>query len=172
MDKRGRVETRKQEKRVLDVCCGGRMFWFDKRNPEALYLDSRRMEKQSIWKKGDQERFFEVDPDMVMDFRKLKIDAESFSLVVFDPPHLKTRNGKTGWMHKKYGSLNRETWKEDIRRGFSECFRVLKNNGVLVFKWSETEIPLREVLELTQQRPLFGHPSGKAQGTHWVAFIK
>ena len=32
-----------QQKIILDVCCGGRMFWFDKKNPNALYLDNRIM---------------------------------------------------------------------------------------------------------------------------------
>jgi len=25
---------------------------------------------------------------------------------------------------------------------------------------------------LTEHKPLFGHPSGKAQKTHWVTFMK
>jgi hypothetical protein len=35
----------------------------------------------------------------------------------------------------------------------------------------EAEIPLREVLELTNEKPLYGHRSGKKAQTHWVAFI-
>ncbi len=161
-----------KDKKILDACCGGRMFWFNKSHPDALYIDNRVFEKKVIWENGKNKREFEVKPDIVMDFRKLDLPSDSFSLVVFDPPHLKTRNGKTGWMQKKYGSLNPETWREDLRKGFSECFRVLKKDGVLIFKWSETEIPLKEVLGLTPLSPLFGHPSGKAQKTHWVAFMK
>ena len=26
-------------KRVLDACCGSRMFWFDPNNPDADYVD-------------------------------------------------------------------------------------------------------------------------------------
>jgi SAM-dependent methyltransferase len=59
-----------------------------------------------------------------------------------------------------------------LRGGFSECFRVLKPGGTLIFKWAETEIPLAEVLALTEHQPLYGHRSGKAAKTHWVAFIK
>lgn len=33
------------EKVVLDACCGGRMMWFDKKNPGVLYVDVRRGEK-------------------------------------------------------------------------------------------------------------------------------
>ena len=27
------------EKFILDVCCGGRMMWFDKNNKDTLYCD-------------------------------------------------------------------------------------------------------------------------------------
>lgn len=158
------------QKRILDVCCGGRMFWFDKSNIDVLYVDNRIMQKQVIWSSKTEERTFEVHPDKVMDFRNLDLPGRSFSLVVFDPPHLAKRNGKTGWMQKKYGSLHPKSWRDDISKGFSECFRVLKRNGVLVFKWSEAEITLGEILKLTPNKPLFGHKTGK--NTHWVVFMK
>lgn len=28
-------------KKILDACCGSRMFWFDKENPKVLYMDKR-----------------------------------------------------------------------------------------------------------------------------------
>jgi hypothetical protein len=60
-----------------------------------------------------------------MDFRQLDLPDQSFSLVVFDPPH-STRAGQSGWIAFKYGSLDKNTWREDLRKGFSECLRVLK----------------------------------------------
>jgi hypothetical protein len=45
-------------------------------------------------------------------------------------------------MGKKYGRLNKETWRDDLRAGFAEAFRVLWLHGVLIFKWNETQIPL------------------------------
>ncbi len=63
-------------------------------------------------------------------------------------------------------------WKEEIEKGFSECFRVLKPGGTLIFKWSETDIKVKEILQLTPEKPLYGHKSGKASKTHWIAFIK
>lgn len=74
-------------------------------------------------------------------------------------------------MAQKYGVLEKN-WEEDLRKGFAECFRVLRTNGVLIFKWSEFHIPLRKILQLAPVHPLFGHPSGKAQKTHWVCFMK
>ena len=75
-------------------------------------------------------------------------------------------------MAQSYGRLNKETWEIDIKMGFSECFRVLEDGGTLIFKWNECDIPLKQILKLTDQKPLFGHPSGKSQKTHWVCFMK
>lgn len=49
---------------------------------------------------------------------------------------------------------------------------VLRPEGTLIFKWSESDIPVREVLALTPMKPLYGHRSGKAGKTLWVAFMK
>jgi 23S rRNA G2069 N7-methylase RlmK/C1962 C5-methylase RlmI len=154
-------------KRVLDVCCGGRMFYFDKKSPHVLYVDNRQLELTTF----SNRQKFSVQPDVVMDFRKLDVTDESFSMVVFDPPHL-VRAGMSGWMTKKYGCLNRETWREDLTKGFAECFRVLKTGGFLIFKWNENDIKLAEVLALTPVQPLFGNKTPGRQMTHWLVFIK
>lgn len=156
-------------KNILDVCCGGKMFWFNKKHPNAIFVD-QRMVKPMIVGKGRNARKFSCDPDIVMDFRSLKFPKNSFNLVVFDPPHY-TKAGKDSYMRQKYGILE-ATWKEDLKKGFEECFRVLKPHGILIFKWSEYSIPLKEILKLTPIEPLFGNKSGKAQKTHWVTFMK
>ncbi len=144
------------------------MFWFDKKNPHAMFIDSRTMKA----KKMTNGATLTVSPDIVMDFRKMSFPDASFSLVVFDPPHIKKRGGKDSWMKDKYGELDHKTWQVDIKAGFKECFRVLRPEGVLIFKWSEFDIPLRDILALTPETPLFGHRSGKAAKTHWVCFMK
>jgi 23S rRNA G2069 N7-methylase RlmK/C1962 C5-methylase RlmI len=106
-----------------------------------------------------------------MDFRSIPYADNTFEMVIFDPPHL-LRLSEKSWMRKKYGVLDADTWREDIAKGFSECFRVLKEGGTLVFKWNETSILLREILTLTDQKPILGHPSGKRMATHWVLFMK
>lgn len=88
-------------------------------------------------------RRFEVKPDLIADFREIPFPDESFRLVVFDPPHL--------------------------RRGFEECMRVLKDYGVLIFKWSEDQISTADVLKLLPVQPLFGNRRGK---TIWMVFMK
>lgn len=154
---------------ILDVCCGGRQFWFDKNNPDVLYSDNRVMQPKIVGY-GKNARVRKCLPDKVMDFRNMDIPDDTFQLVVFDPPHLFC--GENSYMAQSYGRLDKQTWKNDLRKGFSECFRVLKNNGILIFKWNEFDIPLKEIVQLAEYQPLFGHPSGKAQKTHWVCFMK
>ena len=30
--------------KILDACCGAKMFWFDRENPDVVYMDERRLE--------------------------------------------------------------------------------------------------------------------------------
>ena len=75
------------------------------------------------------------------------------------------------WMRKKYGQLG-ENWREMLHNGFRECMRVLKPDGVLIFKWAETQIPAADVWAAIGGRPLFGHHSGKKSQTFWGCFMK
>lgn len=157
-------------KKILDACCGGRMFWFDKENPDVLFVDNRVVDPRMVGK-GKNAREYSCQPDQVMDFRKLDLPDNHFYLVVFDPPHF-TRAGEKSYMGLKYGKLDKKTWKEDLKKGFEECFRVLRPNGVLIFKWNETHIPVSKILPLSPFKPLFGHRSGARQLTHWISFLK
>lgn len=155
--------------KILDPCCGNRGFWFDKNNPEVLFCDIRTMQPEKVGK-GENARIRKCLPDKIMDFRKMDFADRTFKMVVFDPPHLFL--GKNSYMAKCYGTLDKKTWEDDLRHGFAECFRVLQDDGILIFKWNEFNIPLKEILKLSAYKPLFGHPSGKAQKTHWICFMK
>ena len=156
---------------VLDACCGSRMFWFDRHDERAVFVDKRR-ERHTLpdVSSAGGSRELIIDPDIQADFTALPFPDESFTLVVFDPPHFE-RNGARSWVGLKYGTL-RGDWRDMLRRGFSECFRVLRPQGVLVFKWCADEIAVSEILALTPERPLFGHKSGKNAKTHWIVFMR
>lgn len=149
-------------KPILDACCGSRMFWFDKQNKDTIYMDIRKEKFEIHGKKVN------VNPDIVGDFRDMPFEDNTFYLVVFDPPHLKWA-GPNGIMKAQYGQLNKDTWKDDLLKGFGECMRVLKPNGTLVFKWSDSQINVKELLKLIPFRPLFGNQRGN---THWMVFMK
>ncbi|MFC2343092.1 MAG: methyltransferase [Negativicutes bacterium] len=150
-------------KPILDACCGSKMFWFDKNNPNVEFCDNREVPRHEFY----PQRYLEVKPNTVCDFRHLPFASSSFYLVVFDPPHLR-HAGKTSWLGIKYGVLE-STWQDDLRRGFEECMRVLKDYGVLIFKWSEDQISTADVLKLLPVQPLFGNRRGK---TIWMVFMK
>lgn len=150
-------------KPILDACCGGRMFHFDKSNPNVYFMDCRIQ-----YEELDSGHVIDVRPDIVGDFRDMPFNDSTFSLVIFDPPHL-IRAGQNGWLRKKYGALDKDTWQDDLRAGFEECWRVLKPTGTLIFKWNDDQIPLPKLLPLFSQTPIVGQ---KRQKTHWLVFFK
>jgi len=151
-------------KPILDACCGGRMFWFDKSNPKVLFCDNRDFS-------GDlcDGRTFEVKPDMICDFTALPFADESFFHVIFDPPH--TSGGDNSWIVKKYGNLPKD-WRDYIRAGFDECWRVLKINGTLVFKWNEDKVAVSDIIKAIGREPLYGQKKRIGNKTHWLCFFK
>jgi SAM-dependent methyltransferase len=154
-------------KPILDPASSMRSFYFDRQDERVVFGDIREKETHLL----SNGQIIDIEPDEVMDFKAIPYPDETFYCVIFDPPHLFDLSEKS-WMRKKYGVLYRETWQDEIGQGFAECFRVLKPNGTLIFKWNQTSIPIKEVLKLTNEKPVIGHPSGKRMGTHWVLFIK
>lgn len=154
-------------KKILDPCCGSKMFWFDKNNPDVEFCDIREVPYQEYY----QGRYIEIAPDTVCDFTNLPFEDNSFHLVVFDPPHLEWA-GDTSIMALKYGKL-KGNWRAMLTAGFNECMRVLKPNGVLIFKWSEIQFKLSDILPLFPQNPLFGNRRVKrGNKTHWPCYMK
>ena len=162
-----------KNKFILDACCGKRMMWFNKNHPNALYLDERSS----------------VNPDVVGDFRKLDFRNNSFKMVVWDVPHIIQKEIGKSNVADDYGVLSPDTWKEDLSRGFKECWRVLDDYGVLIFKWSDCDkwsnlsrnCNLKTVLELFDEEPLFGHKTRakfdikenkQISATYWFCFMK
>lgn len=148
--------------RILDACCGSRMFHFDKENEDVLYMDNRQLDATL-----SDGRTLNVNPDVVADFRNMPFEDESFYMVIFDPPHLVSA-GDNSWLAQKYGKLD-DLWPIDIHQGFNECMRVLKPNGTLIFKWNEEQVSLKEVMQAIGHTPVFGNKRSK---THWLVFMK
>jgi len=157
-------------KKILDATCGNRSMWFNKQHPAAVYCDKRIEHALNISGSKRAERKMDVVPDIQCDFTALPFDDNSFQLVVFDPPHL-TGAKETAWLVKKYGKLD-ENWPQMLRDGFRECMRVLKPDGVLIFKWSEYDIDADKVWRAIGEKPLFGHHSGRKSRTFWGCFMK
>ena len=149
---------------ILDATAGFRMMWFNKNHPNCLYLDERP----------------ECEPDIVTDFRDLsRFNDETFRLIVFDPPHYldKWHNAEIK-INIDYGLLKAETWQSDLKKCFLECFRVLKDYGVLLFKWNNHDVDYRQVLKCFPIKPLFGQQVKTSKSkkhpcsTKWFCFMK
>ena len=164
------------DEEILDATCGGRTIWLDgnKNRDDTLYID-RREEDPGFH--GQEGRTYEVQPDEVQDFRDLPYDDEEFNHIVFDPPHEVRKGGMknlTGYLIKKYGALNAETWQSDLEKGFKELFRVLKPGGTLAFKFNDLSKDFEEVIDLAPVRPLYGTNTSESQKstTRWFIFYK
>jgi len=157
------------DKFILDACCGPRQMWTNKKHPQAIYIDIRE-EKKGLnpYRKNEH-----ITPDIVMDFRDMEFEDETFKLVVFDPPHLLgTGNPSESKMmlRRKYGILDKLNWRGDLKQGFDECWRVLEEYGVLIFKWAESNIKWKEILKVIGRKPLFRNIL--REGTYWACFMK
>lgn len=152
-------------KSILDPCCGGKMFYIDKNNPNVLFCDNREMKTQLC-----DGRTYEVKPDMLCDVTKLPFPDKTFWHVCFDPPHL-VHGGDSSWIVKKYGKLPKE-WQTFLHDAFAECWRVLKDNGTLIFKWNEYQIGLQDVITAIGHIPVYAQKQPKQNKTHWMCFVK
>jgi SAM-dependent methyltransferase len=156
------TQSTQSTKLILDACCGSRMFWFpaSKKLPCVEFQDIRQGDFSYLTNREEKHnRIITVAPTHIGDFTKMSFPDETFYQVVFDPPH--GNFGESSFLAKKYGVLV-AGWEEYLRAGFSECFRVLKPHGTLIFKWSECHHPTSKVFELTDHRPLYGYPRGNA----------
>lgn len=155
-------KNRTRNKKILDACCGGRMFWENKQNPNVVFMDIREHEGTLC-----DGRIFKVKPDIIADFKNIPFPDNYFYHVVFDPPHL-LNVGEKSYLATKYGKLNKDNWQSEIMCGFKECMRVLKPNCILTFKWSCRDISYSEIIKITG-RPLYKSINNR---TYFLNFMK
>lgn len=149
------------------------MWWWDKAHPLALYMDKRVAPPGSHSTRPN----WACSPDVLGDFRAMPFEDGSFRLVVFDPPHVTREDATraadpTGNTLVCYGALHAATEQDDLRRGFSECWRVLAPGGTLIFKWAGE---LRRVEPHFPTTPIVGTKTlrrGSGLGTRWIVFYK
>lgn len=152
--------------KILDACCGSRMFWFNKQESHTTYMDIRKETFELC-----DGRKTEIKPDVVADCRHCPFPDDTFNLIIFDPPHLRWV-GRNSWMQQKYGRLP-EDWQCFLKESMDELMRVLKPGGTLIFKWNEKQIKTSSVLKaIDPYSPLFGHPTRRNDTTIWMSFMK
>ena len=158
--------------KILDATCGFKGMWFQKNHSLVTFMDKRKgifnhFEKSTI----------KVEPDVVCNWDDTPFDDNEFDMILFDPPHI-IQNSTKGIMATKYGVLNPLTWKDDLSAGINELFRVLKQEGTFIFKWTETDkrTNIKNILELFPYSPLFGTNSKSIRSSsgkiYWIVFLK
>jgi len=162
--------------KILDATCGIKGIWFQKNHPFVTFMDKRYIngKMQKTKNKISNRRIIRIQPDVVADWTKtLPFDDDHFDVVVFDPPHFIRNKKPDNFFYEKYDMLNPDTWKQDLKKGFKELFRVLKPDGVFILKWNDCYRSTKEVLKLCPYKPLFGTEIRKtSSNTHWMVFIK
>lgn len=143
--------------KIIDLSAGNRAIWYDKKHPDALFVDIRP----------------EVNPDLVADTCALPEAIADFDLAVFDPPHMNC--GPNSNMSARYGHHTTARILEVVEGTAREANRVTKAAGILILKWNDHDIRLQRVLDLMPQwEPLFGHltKDGPGSKTYWVCLKK
>jgi len=164
--------------KILDATCGVKAMWFNKNHPLVTYLDKRNGNYTSWNKTKAKRNTAHINPDVVADWTKeLPFDNEYFDMVLFDPPHIiQSKPDKSNCM-TYYGYLPSNNWDKLLKLGIDELFRVLKPEGVFIFKWAERAKPIKEIIKLFPYPPIFGNRTWKANPAksnevYWLVFLK
>ena len=67
--------------KILDACCGSKMFWFDKENQEVTFMDNRELDTTL----SDGRKLI-VTPDILADFRNMPFEDNSY--LVYSTHHI------------------------------------------------------------------------------------
>jgi|TARA_R100000501_G_C2624814_1_gene118143 hypothetical protein len=173
-------KKKEENKFILDACCSSRMFWFNKKHPNTIFQDIREEEKGFVNNRQNRE----IKPDIIGDFRNMSFKDKSFKLIIWDPPHIIQKYNANCRMIAIYGSLEPETWQDDLKKGFNDIWRVLDDFGVLIFKWSEVDrwgqrkysAKLKDIIRLFHTEPLIAQKvkwtKDNQFATYWCCFMK
>ena len=151
--------------KILDATCGYKGMWYQKNHPFVTYLDKRNG-KYTHWLRSQARRndVVTISPDIVADWTQiLPFTDNYFDMVLFDPPHFIKPKEEDNTMINRYGYLPTDNWKQILKLGITELFRILKPEGVFILKWAETQKKIDEVLCLFPYKPIFGSQNNKSK---------
>ena len=160
---------------ILDATCGLKQMWFQKDDPETIYLDMRHSAIQYTEKQFNRRPDYRkriINPTIQADNRYCPFKDDVFDVILFDPPHMIT-NVESSELQHTYSILNPITWTKEMSSSIKELFRVLKPKGIFIFKWAENSATIKEALKLFPCEPLFGsNPQNPNHKTWWIIFRK
>lgn len=93
--------------KILDMCCGSKMFWYEKYEPHTTYMDIRK-DTYTTMDRG-KERKIEIAPDIQADFTDMP-DADNIGKIVMDGMNPKRKLNK---QLKKMVEVMQGVYKDD-----------------------------------------------------------
>ena len=163
--------------KILDATCGFRGIWYQKNHPFVTFMDKRKcVVRQTPGTKKTSRSKYNINPDVVSEWKDAPFPNDFFDMVIFDPPHLiiDRNHGKLSSLNKFYGYLYKDNYKRVLREGISKLFGCLKPDGFFIFKWCENSVRVEDILKLFPYKPFFGSNT-KSKGytqNFWIVFIK
>lgn len=139
-------------------------------------MDKRKgITKNTNGTKLKNKRYFRLNPDIVSEWKKAPFSDNYFDMIIFDPPHLIIKRGKSvPSMALRYDYLYKDNWRKVLKEGINKLFNILKPEGIFILKWCENSVKVEEVLKLFPYKPLFGSNT-KSKGhtsNFWILFLK
>jgi len=151
-------------------------MWLEKDVQQIVYLD--------------KEIRLKYPPGIYADNEDLPFKTGSFDVIYFDPPHgdwgessrhtdpkeLRYEDGPNtffGWWRSRKGFFHY------LDSSQEEFYRVLRDDGLLLFKWNETEISLNRVLipfnhrwRILIKTPIRSIYQRSKHVTYWIHLVK
>ena len=155
--------------KILDATCGEKGIWLQKNHPLVTFMDKRKGKYYYASKDCTKVRY-NVEPNIVCEWKDAPFPDNHFDMIVFDPPHIVRKETTKSSMITEYGSLQPDTWNIEIKEGVKKLFDILKPEGIFIFKWSDNGgLKINNVLKLFPYKPLFGSTK---DGNWWLVFLK
>lgn len=163
--------------KILDATTGFKGIWYQKNHPFVTFMDQRKtvVNTKTKNKSFKNSRRYKINPDVVSTWKDAPFPDDYFDMIIFDPPHLVIEKGKKlSSLEMAYGCLYKDSWRRDLKEGIDKLFKILKPEGIFVFKWCENSIKIQDVLKLFPYSPMFGSNTKSKRHTqnYWILFIK
>lgn len=171
---------------ILDACCGPK-YWYrglhEQFSDEELVFMDTREGQFSTHGRRETEEFITIEPTKVGSITAIPWPDNTFSLILFDPPHDKW--GPKSFMRAQYGSWTHEDFIINTYHANKEFHRVLKPGGLVYakilehknrprepYKWNR---PAKLVEQFTNFKLLldtaYQSQAGKTRTTHLMLFV-
>jgi len=164
---------------ILDACCGPKEMYHGLHkkftDQEIVYIDIRKGTFTIPYTEGKK---IHIEPTVQADLKKLPFKDNTFTLILFDPPH----GGFTidTWMGAKYGGLTASDYKNMLVWANIEFTRVLVEGGIILAKIQEYEDREFYITGFFHNFKLLLDIKIRSRGTskserlftHWLVFAK